>query len=116
MLLSEHDLFGKPLNTLPDHAFVRLTREIVMRNILFAAAIVAASTGLDVGAAQAQNYAYCLLSGPGPGDCSYSTRAQCMASASGTGYYCQRNYALRGSRSYARYGRSRPNRYYGPQY
>ncbi|MEH2513472.1 hypothetical protein V1291_004826 [Nitrobacteraceae bacterium AZCC 1564] len=75
-----------------------------MRTILLAIAAVAASTVLDIGAAQAQNYAWCLVSGPGPGDCSYATRRECQASASGTGYYCQRNYALRGS--YARYGRT----------
>ncbi len=44
-----------------------------MRTILFAAAVVAASTGLDIGAAQAQNYPYCLKMGPGPGNCMYST-------------------------------------------
>ncbi len=74
-----------------------------MRTILLAAAVVVAASVLDVGAAQARQYAYCLKMGPGPGNCAYSTYAQCQASASGTGYYCQRNYALRGS--YARYGR-----------
>jgi hypothetical protein len=113
--LLEHDLLGKPLHTFPDHAFVRLTREIVMRTIIFAFAAVAAASVLDIGAAQAQQYPWCLLTGPGPGDCSYSTRRECMASASGTGYECQRNYALRSSKAYGRYDRSRA-RYYGPQY
>ncbi len=85
-----------------------------MRTIIFAAAVVAAASVLDIGAAQAQNYPYCLKMGPGPGNCMYSTYAQCQASASGTGYYCQPNYALRGA--YARYGRSRANRYYAPRY
>jgi hypothetical protein len=84
-----------------------------MRTILFAVAAVAASTVLDIGAAQAQRYPYCLKMGPGPGNCIYSSYAQCQASASGTGYYCQPNYALRGA--YARYGRSRA-RSYGPRY
>lgn len=86
-----------------------------MRSIVFAAAVVAAASSLDIGAAQAQQYPWCLMTGPGPGDCSYSTRRQCMASASGTGYECQRNYALQG----ARYNRSRARTYgpqYGPQY
>jgi len=85
-----------------------------MRTILLAAAAVAAASVFDIGAAQAQNYPYCLKMGPGPGNCMYRTYAQCAASASGTGYYCQPNYALRGS--YARYGRTPRARYYGPAY
>jgi Protein of unknown function (DUF3551) len=82
-----------------------------MRTILFVIAALAASTVLSIGAAQAQNYPYCLKMGPGPGNCMYTTYAQCQASASGTGYYCQPNYALQG----ARYGGSRA-RAYGPRY
>ncbi|WP_424630444.1 DUF3551 domain-containing protein [Bradyrhizobium sp. SYSU BS000235] len=85
-----------------------------MRSLPLAAAVVAAASVLDAGAAQAQNYPYCLKTGPGPGNCMYSTYRQCQASASGTGYYCQPNYALRGA--YARYGRTPRARYYGPQY
>jgi hypothetical protein len=84
-----------------------------MRTILFAAAVVAAASVLGAGSAQARQNQYCLKTGPGPGNCMYSSYAQCQASASGTGYYCQPNYALRGA--YARYGRSRA-RTYGPQY
>lgn len=87
-----------------------------MRTILFAAAVVAASTVFDIGAAQAQGYPYCLKMGPGPGNCAYSSYAQCQASASGTGYYCQRNYALRSSGAYARYNRPARPRYHYPRY
>jgi hypothetical protein len=43
--------------------------------------------------AAAYDYPYCVQGrGVGvPGDCSYSTYAQCMASASGRGLYCNIN-------------------------
>jgi hypothetical protein len=43
--------------------------------------------------AAAQDYAYCLQSRDTgiPGDCSYSSYAQCMASASGRGAICNIN-------------------------
>ena len=65
-----------------------------MRPILFALAAVASALALDPGAAQAEQYPYCLLTGPGPGDCKYTTYAQCQAAALGTGYICQPNSAL----------------------
>ena len=94
-----------------------------MRAVLFALATGAAVSLFNVGAAQAQNYPFCLVSGPGPGDCKYDTYEQCMATASGTGKYCQPNYWLpqfRGGQGYGQgygYGYSpRANRAYGPQY
>lgn len=94
-----------------------------MRTILFALAAVAASTGLDIGAAQADAYPFCIMSGPGPGDCKYNTYGQCMATAAGTARYCQPNYGLLQSNAAMGYGygygygrQVRPNRYYGPQY
>jgi hypothetical protein len=92
-----------------------------MRTVLLAIAAGAVAALFNVGAAQAQNYPFCLVSGPGPGDCKYDTYEQCLATASGTGKYCQPNYWLpqnRGAPGYG-YGRSvRPNRGYGygPQY
>lgn len=87
-----------------------------MRTLTLAIATGAVVALFNVGAAQAQNYPYCLKMGPGPGNCMYSTYQQCQATASGTGYYCQPNYALRSSRAYARHGRSRAYRAYGQQY
>ncbi|MEH2513471.1 hypothetical protein V1291_004825 [Nitrobacteraceae bacterium AZCC 1564] len=90
-----------------------------MRTILLAFAALAAASVFNVGAARAQQYPYCLVNGPGPGDCKYDSYEQCMATASGTGKYCQPNYWLpqnNGAMGYG-YGRSpRANRYYGPQY
>jgi hypothetical protein len=65
-----------------------------MRTIIFAFAVVAASTALNTGAAKAQSLPFCLLDGPGPGDCKYYTYGQCQAAALGTGYYCQPNFAM----------------------
>jgi len=92
--------------------------EIAMRTTLLALATVAASAALNVGAAQAQQYPFCLISGPGPGDCKYNTYEQCMATASGTGKYCQPNYWLpefRGAPG-AGYGYSPRVRGYAPGY
>ncbi len=47
------------------------------------------------GAEAAPSYKYCLKNSPGPGDCKYSSYRQCMASASGTGATCVRNYGPR---------------------
>ena len=80
-----------------------------MRTVLLTLATLAASTALHVGAAQAQVYPFCLLSGPGPGDCKYTSYDQCQATASGTGKYCQPNYARLPS-----YGS--PDNGYGPGY
>ncbi|MGY4370542.1 hypothetical protein ACVW1A_006607 [Bradyrhizobium sp. LB1.3] len=55
------------------------------------AALVSASLLIStVPAAHAQNYRWCVQGkGVGyPGDCSYSTRAQCLASASGRNVGC----------------------------
>jgi hypothetical protein len=57
----------------------------------FAAAAVA---GVATSApASARDYAYCLQGRDAgiPGDCSYSSYAQCMASASGRNAYCNIN-------------------------
>jgi hypothetical protein len=90
-----------------------------MRTILFAMAAGAVVSLLDVGAAQAQNYPFCLKTGPGPGDCKYDTYAQCLATASGIYGYCQPNYWLPQNNGASGYGdgrSSRANRTYGPQY
>lgn len=92
-----------------------------MRTILLAFATVAAASALNVRAAQAQGYPFCLISGPGPGDCKYNTYEQCMATASGTGKYCQPNYWLPENRAGAGYGygyspRAGRGYGYGPQY
>ncbi len=86
-----------------------------MRTILFAAAAVAATSVLNAGPTQAQQYPFCLISGPGPGDCKYTSYAQCMATASGTVRYCQPNYAMLPSGYGPVYPAPRGYRYY-PQY
>ena len=60
-----------------------------MRMIVLAAtACVAMALAHDAARAEA---AWCLLDTDGCTSCSYQTRAQCVASASGTGGSCQRN-------------------------
>ena len=67
-----------------------------MRNAMMAViAVLAAGAATFAGSAPAAayDYPYCLQGrGVGiPGECSYQTYAQCMASASGRGLYCNIN-------------------------
>ena len=67
-----------------------------MRKTMFAMMTLAAAGVANVAGsapAAAYDYAYCLQGrGIGiPGECSYQTYAQCMASASGRGLYCNIN-------------------------
>jgi hypothetical protein len=64
---------------------------IPMMAILALAATAATITGPSPAAAH--DYPYCVQGrGVGiPGDCSYSTYEQCLASASGRGLYCNIN-------------------------
>ena len=67
-----------------------------MRNATMAVmAVLAAGAATFAGSAPAAayDYPYCVQGrGVGiPGDCSYQTYAQCMASASGRGLYCNIN-------------------------
>jgi hypothetical protein len=68
----------------------------MMRNTMLAFLALSATTAATVtgsSPAAAYDYRYCLQGrGVGvPGDCSYSNYAQCMASASGRGLYCNIN-------------------------
>jgi hypothetical protein len=67
-----------------------------MRNTILAVMTVLAAGAAGIGGstpAAAYDYPYCVQGrGIGvPGDCSYQTYAQCMASASGRGLYCNVN-------------------------
>lgn len=67
-----------------------------MRNALLAILALSAATAVTVtgsSPAAAYDYPYCVQGrGVGvPGDCSYYTYAQCMASASGRGLFCSLN-------------------------
>ncbi len=67
-----------------------------MRNAMLAFLALSAATVTMVAAsspAAAYDYPYCLQGrGIGvPGDCSYSSYSQCMASASGRALYCNVN-------------------------
>jgi hypothetical protein len=67
-----------------------------MRNAmlaLLALSAAAATTTAGSTPAAAYDYPYCVQGrGVGvPGDCSYQTYSQCMASASGRGLYCNVN-------------------------
>jgi hypothetical protein len=66
-------------------------RNTVLAFLALSAATVATVT--DISPAAAYDHRYCLQGrGIGiPGDCSYSNYAQCMASASGRGLYCNIN-------------------------
>lgn len=67
-----------------------------MRNAVIAIMALSAATAATITAstpAAAHDYPYCVEGrGVGiPGDCSYSTYGQCMASASGRGLSCNVN-------------------------
>ena len=67
-----------------------------MRNAMVAILALSAATAATVAGtlpAAAYDYPYCVQGrGVGiPGDCSYTSYAQCMASASGRGLYCNIN-------------------------
>jgi hypothetical protein len=88
-----------------------------MRTVLLAVATGAVASMLNVGAAHAQNYPFCVRNGGGPGDCKYNTYEQCLAAVSGTGGECQPNVWLSPREPAPVVGRRpRPNRTYGPQY
>jgi hypothetical protein len=84
-----------------------------MRNAMLAMlALVAAGAAMvgGSGPAAAYDYPYCIQGrGVGiPGDCSYRTYAQCMASASGRNVYCNVNPRV----AFGRQQRGRPYRNY----
>ena len=65
-----------------------------MRKTIFAMMTLAGAASVaSTAPAAAYDYPYCLQGrGIGvPGDCSYQTYAQCQASASGRGLYCNIN-------------------------
>ena len=67
-----------------------------MRNAMLAILVLAAGAVATMAVrspASAYDYPYCVHGrGVGvPGDCSYQTYGQCMASASGRGLYCNLN-------------------------
>ena len=67
-----------------------------MRNVMLATLALVAATAVMAAnptPASAYDYPYCAQGrGVGiPGDCAYSNYAQCMASASGRGLYCNVN-------------------------
>jgi hypothetical protein len=68
-----------------------MMRSAMLAVLALSAAAVATVAGISPAAAR--NYPYCAQGrGVGvPGDCSYSTYAQCMASVSGRGLYCNIN-------------------------
>ena len=82
-----------------------------MRNTLMAVIAVLAATFAGSAPAAAYDYPYCVQGkGVGfPGDCSYRTYAQCMASASGRDAYC-------GLNPRAAFGKQKQQRQYYPVY
>ena len=80
-----------------------------MRNasLIMAALLLAGATLAGVTPAAAIDYPWCVQGrGVGiPGDCSYTSYGQCMASASGRGLYCNVN-------PRAAFGRERRGRVY----
>ena len=82
----------------------------MMRNAMLcilALAALGAATMAGSGPAAAYDYPWCVQGrGVGiPGDCSYQTYGQCMASASGRNLYCNINPRVA-------FGRQRRGRYY----
>src|SRR5262245_55950633 len=73
-----------------------MTGDMIMRTMLAVLALVAAATASHAGPASPVSYEYpwCVFGGQlgWSGDCSYETRAQCLASASGRwNTYCDLN-------------------------
>ena len=65
-----------------------------MRSILIASAVLAASGFFVPSTSYAQTYPWCAqYSGDGYGgrNCGFTTYAQCMATVSGIGGFCERN-------------------------
>src|SRR5260370_39137460 len=84
--------------------------ERIMRNVMLAmVALMAAGAATITGAgpAAAFDYPYCIQGGGWgvPGDCSYRSYAECMASASGRRVYCNVNPRVA-------FGQHRRGRYY----
>jgi len=81
-----------------------------MRNLMLATAALASAGVTTLAAtypAAAIDYAYCIQGGGWgvPGDCSYRSYAECMASASGRRVYCNVNPRVA-------FGQQRRSRYY----
>lgn len=70
-----------------------IAQETDMKPILLAALALAACVTVDIGAAAARDYPYCLVGRDfaGFGDCQFDTLAQCQASASGRQATCSAN-------------------------
>jgi len=84
-----------------------------MRNTMLVTLVLAAAGAATIagsGPAAAFDYPYCVQGrGVGvPGDCSYTSYGQCMASASGRGLYCNVNPRV----AFGQTPRGRPDRYY----
>jgi len=84
-----------------------------MRNTMLALLAVAAAGALSLvasGPASARDYPYCVRGGGYgyPGDCSYTSYAQCQASASGRRAYCDVNPLF----AFGEQRRRRPHRNY----
>ena len=84
-----------------------------MRNTILAMLVLVAAGATTIagsGPAAAFDYPYCVQGrGVGvPGDCSYTSYGQCMASASGRGLYCNVNPRV----AFRQTPRGRPDRYY----
>jgi hypothetical protein len=84
-----------------------------MRNTILATLVLVAAGATTIagsGPAAAVDYPYCVQGrGVGvPGDCSYTSYGQCMASASGRGLYCNVNPRV----AFRQTPRGRPDRYY----
>jgi Protein of unknown function (DUF3551) len=67
------------------------SKEMTMRKLIFATMLAVA--GLGSSAASAQDYPYCLQGREYgyPGNCQFTSYAQCEATASGTFSYCGTN-------------------------
>ena len=81
-----------------------------MRKVMLALLAAGVVTLAGSAPAAAFDYPYCLQGrGVGvPGECAYQTYAQCMASASGRGLYCNINPRV----AFSRQRRGRPYRDY----
>jgi len=109
--LPEHSCGGIVLYARRCNTCCNLNRgDEIMRNAMLAMAALMSAGAATIASptpAAAFDYPYCVQGrGVGiPGDCSYTSYAQCMASASGRGLYCNVNPRVA-------FGQQRRGRYY----
>jgi hypothetical protein len=72
----------------------------MMRAALFALMAIGTLSAVDIAPAEARDYPFCMRTRFDNDQCSFSSFAQCQATASGLGYTCFQNPALAYNQQY----------------